>query len=564
MKNILKYASVLALGWLTSGCNSFLDEQPDNRTEIDTEDKLTALLVTAYPNRLYAPVLEGRVDYYTDEGVTFRGSQQSANFDYVLSAFMWDQYTRSEAGNDSYEQFWTSTYSAVAAANQALASIEEMGDPASVSQQKGEALVCRAYNHFTLLTMYSNFFDAAKRGSNPGVPYVEEPENVVIKQYERGTVQSTFDKVLRDFNEGIGKLGGSADYAQPKFHFTRDAGHALGARIALYSENYGDVIGHATAIGIPVASRLTDMTSGGSPLVNKDGSKAQFVADNDPLRTYCKLNMHDWNSLAQNPGGVDGISMEFSGADAKANLLVMECVTSWPRVACNGTYFSRYGIEKETLSEMRTNTASGVTQMLPIYSYSSDPAGIVPKFYEDFKYTNIAAGTGIIYTKFPIFRIEEVLLARAEAFAMTGRYQDALNDLNMWTKVRATSETFNDNTNTIYRDALLSYYSRELEDPEHFVNSSFNQSKWPAAEGDLAFQKALILAILDARTFEFINEGLRYFDILRWNIPVTHVAYNKTRSTLTPDDDRRVIQIPQVASLSGLEPNPWVNVGTWE
>ena len=147
---------------------------------------------------------------------------------------------------------------------------------------------------------------------------------------------------------------------------------------------------------------------------------------------------------------------------------------------------------------------------------------------------------------------------------MTGRYQDALNDLNMWTKVRATSETFNDNTNTIYRDALLSYYSRELEDPEHFVNSSFNQSKWTAAEGDLAFQKALILAILDARTFEFINEGLRYFDILRWNIPVTHVAYNKTRSTLTPDDDRRVIQIPQVASLSGLEPNPWVNVGTWE
>ena len=119
MKNILKYASVLALGWLTSGCNSFLDEQPDNRTEIDTEDKLTALLVTAYPDRLYAPVLESRVDYYTDEGVTFIGGQQSANYDYVLSAFMWDQYTRTEAGNDTYEKFWTSTYRAVAAANQA-------------------------------------------------------------------------------------------------------------------------------------------------------------------------------------------------------------------------------------------------------------------------------------------------------------------------------------------------------------------------------------------------------------------------------------------------------------
>ena len=256
--------------------------------------------------------------------------------------------------------------------------------------------------------------------------------------------------------------------------------------------------------------------------------------------------------------------MEFSGADANANLLVMECVSSWTRIATYGTYFSRFGIEKEDIRDLRTQTASGVTQYLPIYAFSSDPAGIVPKFYEDFKYTNLAAGIGIIYTKFPVFRIEEVLLARAEAFAMTGRYQDALNDLNMWTKVRATSGTFKDNTNTIYRDGLLSYYRSTLDNPDSFVNNTFNESKWTAAESDLEFQKALILAIMDARKFEFLNEGLRYFDILRWNIPITHVAYNKTRSTLTPDDDRRVIQIPQVASLSNLESNPWVNVGTWE
>ena len=31
-------------------------------------------------------------------------------------------------------------------------------------------------------------------------------------------------------------------------------------------------------------------------------------------------------------------------------------------------------------------------------------------------------------------------------------------------------------------------------------------------------------------------------------------------STLTPDDDRRVIQIPETASLSGLEKNPYDHI----
>jgi len=39
-------------------------------------------------------------------------------------------------------------YHTLASANQALAAIEQMGNPQSLSAQKGEALICRAYNHF--------------------------------------------------------------------------------------------------------------------------------------------------------------------------------------------------------------------------------------------------------------------------------------------------------------------------------------------------------------------------------------------------------------------------------
>ena len=71
------------------------------------------------------------------------------------------------------------------------------------------------------------------------------------------------------------------------------------------------------------------------------------------------------------------------------------------------------------------------------------------------------------------------------------------------------------------------------------------------------------IPILDARKLEFLREGIRHFDILRWFIPVYHATADGQRSELTPEDDRRVIQLPQVVSLSGVEQNPWSNVGAW-
>lgn len=46
-----KYTAIAftALSLTVSSCNDFLDEMPDNRTELDTPEKITKLLVTAYP-----------------------------------------------------------------------------------------------------------------------------------------------------------------------------------------------------------------------------------------------------------------------------------------------------------------------------------------------------------------------------------------------------------------------------------------------------------------------------------------------------------------------------------
>jgi len=66
-----------------------------------------------------------------------------------------------------------------------------------------------------------------------------------------------------------------------------------------------------------------------------------------------------------------------------------------------------------------------------------------------------------------------------------------------------------------------------------------------------------VKVIVDTRRKEFIEEGNRWFDIKRFNIPVTHTAYDKSRTeTLAQDDLRRELQIPEQAIASGTEANP--------
>lgn len=105
MKRIIEIFLVTLGLALSAGCSEFLDTVPDNRTTIDTPKKISQLLATAYPDRTYMTLIEHRCDGYTDFGSTFQGMQPDAAFDNVVSAFLWDEFTRSESGNDTNEQY---------------------------------------------------------------------------------------------------------------------------------------------------------------------------------------------------------------------------------------------------------------------------------------------------------------------------------------------------------------------------------------------------------------------------------------------------------------------------
>ena len=140
-KHILALLAFLTLTF--ASCNDFLDELPDNRTELDTEEKITKILTTAYPTTSWNFLAE----YYSDN--TDDNGDKYSIFDRLTSeVYAWqDSY---ESGNDCAGTLWSYCYSAVSTANAALQAIEKMGNPPTLNAQRGEALMCRAYSHFVL------------------------------------------------------------------------------------------------------------------------------------------------------------------------------------------------------------------------------------------------------------------------------------------------------------------------------------------------------------------------------------------------------------------------------
>jgi hypothetical protein len=70
-------------------------------------------------------------------------------------------------------------------------------------------------------------------------------------------------------------------------------------------------------------------------------------------------------------------------------------------------------------------------------------------------------------------------------------------------------------------------------------------------------QQNIFRYLLEERRKEFMHEGLRWFDIKRFEFPVSHTLPDGSTTTLEANDNRKILQIPQAAvDVGGLEQNP--------
>ena len=186
----------------------------------------------------------------------------------------------------------------------------------------------------------------------------------------------------------------------------------------------------------------------------------------------------------------------------------------------------------------RSPNPSGGAFLYQRFSINNTSA-LLPKYNELFVRTSPSSNIGSGYNMNPLFNTEEVLLNRAEAYLYKGDGTNCLADLNTFLSLRVG--TLNPSTGQIIYNPAI-----------HTLTIARNNAFY----GTTNSSGALLQTILDFRRREFMHEGMRWFDILRYKIPVTHTNFNGSSQTLTADDKRKVLQIPQESSLSGMPLNP--------
>ncbi len=492
MKKV-KYFLLIAGVFSLSSCSKFLEKDPDNRTDINTVDKVAQLVGTAYPHYGYLAMSEVYSDNACDKGPNATSVHTSIPFPELYG---W-QDVQSD-GNNTPTQYWNSVYEGISAANQALASIEESNLGIAANPYKGEALLARAYGHFMLVTFFAKAYVPGGDNSSPGIPYVTKPETEAIVKYSRSTVDSVYTLIEKDIEEGIPLLTGGT-WAVPKYHFTPAAAHAFASRFYLFKGEWQKVIDHANQI-----------------FLNGDftGNIRNVYTETSPLTgtTY----QYWWNS-----------------SDNKANLLIHETYSVYQRSSSYG--LSRYGLGTGVYSNYYTKpNATGGTFYYKAWTHATGSYTLY-KYYEYFYYTNVTAGIGYPYVMVPLLTSDEALMNRAEAYARLGQIDKAIADCNLFASTRISG--YSSATHAVTTAKSKAFFG--VTDDKDAIVSTILDFK----------RRAFMTEGL--RWFDILRNRItvdHYY--LNQNNDTTH-------NYLTADDNRRMFQIPTAAiTTGGLSANP--------
>ncbi|MBF7093060.1 RagB/SusD family nutrient uptake outer membrane protein [Flavobacterium sp. ALJ2] len=491
MKNI-KIALALVLLFSISSCDEFLSETPDNRTQIDTPEKISELLVNAYPiGGTYMDFAETMSDNVGDGRFTGASPNNSQNYNWEM---------QDDTGVDTQSNYWDACYSAIAHANKALQAIEQLGYPTNLNPQRGEALLARAYSHFMLVTFWSKQYNPATAATDLGIPYVTEPENVLIKKYTRNTVAEVYDYIQKDIDEGLKYV--TNEYNQPKFHFNKEAGKAFASRFYLIKGNWAKVIELTEGLGSKPAGKIRDYIANTSL-----GPELQLI--------------------------------DYAKEEHNTNLLIVSSGSIYARSKSSNRYYLNkvknveiFGIESNIYDKDWIYSKYSVTNLRTYF---------VPKFQEYFKYTNITASIGFPFLATVLFTNDEFYLNRIEALIMTNRITEANTELEFFLGTR--TEGYNPTTDKLTEAKVVAKYPVIANEYTPFYAMT-------------PLQTSYVKAIAETKRREFVHEGMRWFDVKRFNLEVEHDNLNSAINILTKDDKRRVLQIPLSASTNGIEKNP--------
>ena len=525
---------MLSLAFALTSCNKWLDVMPDNRAEIDTEEKVEKLLVSAYPENAYIVMAELSSDNVDDFGENSPYQERI-----YAQLYQWAEVTESD--NEDPKSVWGALYGAITNANQAIVAIKEMGaDTPRLKASLGEALMCRAYNHFMLASIFCKAYNPATANTDLGIPYMEAPETELNPKYQRGTLAKVYELIAKDLEEGL-PLVSDAFYSVPKYHFNEKAAYTFASRFYLNAGDWDKCIEYA--------------------------SKALGSAPKELLR--------DITALAALPRDLSVVGPQYNSTAAKNNFLLQTGYSALGLLFGPYYYESRITGGNMLMQTELLNRApwgqygastssynySNMYRLKPyVYVATGFDKTIFPRLNYLFEYTDPVAGIGYARTLYAALTAEEALLNRAEAYIMKEQYDLALADINLWT-ANTLNPSYCTNvelTEQVITDwvASMDYYTDDKPTPKKALNPVLVTLP---EDGKM---EAYLHALLYVRRVEFYMMGMRWFDVKRYGIEITRrrlgttLEVLETYDRLTKDDPRRALQLPKDVITAGLKANP--------
>lgn len=510
-----------SLAVVLSSCNDYLDKLPDDRATIDTKEKVSKLITSAYPTVSTILVSEISSDNVTDNGKKY-GTLPQVDEMYRFKAVTTES-------NDCPRNLWNGFYDAVGTANEALQAIDDMGNTDELKAQRGEALLCRAFSMFQMSTVFCMAYDSLKADQYLGLPYPMAPGQL----NERGTLAELYQRINNDIEEALPLIDDNA-YTIEKYHFNTKAAYAFAARFNLYYQKWDKVIEYATkALG------------------------------NTP--SECLRNRLPYSTAA----GVDDYFNMYVQSSQACNFLMGPAYSIAARVLNMGAYL-RYAHNMTVLSYDTywaqspwnpSPSRSGNTLLWSAHSlYGNNNFILEPKLEEVFEYTDKVNGIGYVHIVDVLFSGDETILCRAEAYAHKKEYQKALADMNTWgeanladsygssTRKPFTEESVNSFMNNIKYAAV-----HPVSEFEMSIKKKLNPQGFSVEAGT---QENLIQLILYMRRVTNMFQGLRFMDLKRYGIEYEHYLENEDALTFTAGDLRGAIQLPADVIAAGLQANP--------
>ena len=345
-------------------------------------------------------------------------------------------------------------------------------------------------------------------------------------------MRQLYDNIQRDIEAALPLIDDNL-YTVPKYHFNKKAAYAFAARFYLYSQQWDKAIEAANAV----------------------------------LGTTPEAYMRDWKYISKMPQDYPSRCDEYISASSPANLLLMTSTSLLSRyMGASGTGM-RYSHNNSEINTHETFRAPGLwgsyDSAVPLYMATSmfgkDEKVVVSKYGIYFQYVDKVNGTGYPQAVTVTCSGPEVLLIRAEAYAIKNELDKALADLQVWVKANAAGNITitTEDIEALYGEDL-SYSEYEDGTPRAASDKSTPKKRLHPSGFSITdeTQEAFIHCILHIRRLELFADGRRWEDIKRYGIEIAHKRDGQDDIILRKDDPRRALQLPSNVIAAGLEANP--------